>query len=73
MTEIEQAFDDAARARDEAGFVGTVADCIRFLDTEVTDLRAAMNAIIYELGRVGHTSGRTMRALNMAKQAVGQQ
>ena len=42
--EIEEAFDDAAKARDEAGFLGTPADCIRYLDAEVRALRAQGDA-----------------------------
>ena len=43
-SEIEEAFDDAAKARDEAGFLGTPADCIRYLDAEVRALRAQGDA-----------------------------
>lgn len=42
--DIEEAFDDAARARDEAGFLGTPAQCIRYLDAEVRALAAGAPA-----------------------------
>lgn len=41
--ELEEAFNEAAVARDEAGFIGTVADCIRYFRDEVEELRALLS------------------------------
>lgn len=59
------------RPRDEAGFLGTVAECIQFLDGEAQRYRDALDMIRYELEGIGHSNGNTMRALKEAKRALG--
>lgn len=67
---VEEAFDDAAKARDEAGFIGTPADCIRYLDAEVQAMRDALQGVVRELSGMGHSTGNSMRALNIAKSVL---
>lgn len=43
--EIKAAFNDAAKARDEAGYVGTPASCIQFFAAEVDRLEKALAAL----------------------------
>lgn len=54
MLEIEEAFEEAAKARDEVGFIGTVADCIRYLDAE---LRAALDGAPRETVAIDSSGG----------------
>lgn len=47
-----EAFDDAAKARDAVGFLGTPADCIRFLETEVLTAGVSLTLAVQALERV---------------------
>ncbi len=66
--EIEEAFDAAATARDEAGFLGTPADCIRYLDAEAQAAEAALATLKCEV--VELRAGRDPLVLTNAHEAL---
>jgi hypothetical protein len=68
--EIKTAFDDAALARDEAGYFGTPADCIRGLTEENKMLRQILSVIRYE-AKNPPDADRMARILGFANKALG--